>query len=61
MTTLSFVAPEALVPRETYLDARTTIRSWILTTDHKRIGVLYLVTLLFMMAAGGFFAMALRI
>jgi cytochrome c oxidase subunit 1 len=61
MTTLPLVAPEALIPRETYLDARTTIRSWILTTDHKRIGILYLVTLLFMMAAGGFFALALRI
>jgi cytochrome c oxidase subunit 1 len=61
MTTLPLVAPEGLVGRETYLGARTTIRSWLLTTDHKRIGVLYLVTLLFMLAAGGFFAMALRL
>lgn len=40
---------------------RDTIRSWVLTTDHKRIGILYLFTLLFMLALGGFFAMALRI
>ncbi len=57
MTTLAF-GPAA---RPTYLDARTTVRSWLLTTDHKRIGVLYLGTLLVMLALGGFFAMALRI
>ncbi|MDB4935544.1 MAG: Cytochrome c oxidase polypeptide [Labilithrix sp.] len=45
----------------TYLNARTTIRSWVLTTDHKRIGILYLVTLIFALVLGGFFAMALRI
>ena len=44
-----------------YAGERTTIRSWALTTDHKRIGVLYLVTVLLMLALGGFFAMALRI
>jgi cytochrome c oxidase subunit 1 len=44
-----------------YVNVRTTVRSWALTTDHKRIGVLYLVTLLFALVLGGFFAMALRI
>ena len=29
-----------------YLTEETTIRSWLLTTDHKRIGVLYLFTIL---------------
>ena len=42
-------------------DDRTTIRSWVLTTDHKRIGILYLFTLLAMLALGGFFAMAIRL
>ncbi len=44
-----------------YVAERTTVRSWVLTTDHKRIGVLYLVALLLMLALGGFFALALRI
>ncbi len=61
MTTLPLVAPAERAPRTTYLGAKTTIRSWLLTTDHKRIGILYLVTLLVMLAAGGFFAMALRV
>ena len=45
----------------TYLGAETSIRSWAFTTDHKRIGILYLVTLLFMLALGGFFAMVMRL
>jgi cytochrome c oxidase subunit 1 len=45
----------------TYLGAQTTVRSWLLTTDHKRIGVLYFVTLLLALALGGFFAMAVRV
>lgn len=49
------------VARPTYLGVDTSIRSWLLTTDHKRIGVLYLVSLLFMLALGGFFAMAIRL
>ncbi len=45
----------------TYAGAETSVRSWLLTTDHKRIGVLYLVSLLVMLALGGFFAMAVRL
>ena len=39
----------------------STIGSWVFTTDHKRIGVLYLFTLLFLLALGGAFAMAIRL
>ena len=37
-----------------YLTEKTSIRSWLLTTDHKRIGLLYLFTILifFFIAAG---------
>jgi len=34
--------------------------SWIVTLDHKRIGVLYLVSILAAMALGGLFAMLIR-
>jgi cytochrome c oxidase subunit I len=47
--------------RSSYLVHATTLRSWALTTDHKRIGVMFLFALLAMLALGGIFAMALRL
>jgi cytochrome c oxidase subunit 1 len=46
--------------RETYLNIAHTVRSWALTTDHKRIGILYLVTTVFALGLGGVFALVLR-
>jgi len=43
-----------------YLNARTGIRSWIITFDHKRIGVMYLVSILVSFLLGGIFAMLVR-
>ncbi len=34
-------------PEENYLSAGHTVKSWLLTTDHKRIGILYLLSILF--------------
>jgi cytochrome c oxidase subunit 1 len=48
------------VDRETYLNIAHTVKSWAVTTDHKRIGVLYLVTTVFALMLGGAFALALR-
>jgi cytochrome c oxidase subunit I len=45
----------------TYLNHDYSLRSWLLTTDHKRVGVLFLITTTFMMALGGAFALVLRI
>src|SRR5215210_1357172 len=44
-----------------YLNADYSIRSWLLTTDHKRIAILYLwgVTLFFFL--GGAFAVVFRL
>ena len=65
MTTMplepSSAMPGSRAASPTYLGVDTTIRSWLLTTDHKRIGVLYLVSMLFALALGGFFAMAVRL
>lgn len=47
--------------RADYLNTTTTLRSWLLTTDHKRIALLYMGALLLLLALGGFFAMAIRI
>ncbi|HZT81607.1 MAG TPA: cbb3-type cytochrome c oxidase subunit I, partial [Gemmataceae bacterium] len=41
-------------PRETYLNASRGILSWLLTRDHKRIAILYLVTVTAMFFIGGF-------
>src|SRR5690242_18247930 len=47
--------------RPDYLNVETTVLSWLLTTDHKRIGVMFLVMLIATMFLGGVFAMLLRI
>jgi cytochrome c oxidase subunit 1 len=53
---------EPLVEHRTnYLNAEHSVGSWLLTTDHKRIAVLYLVSITLMFALGGLFAMLIRI
>ena len=53
---------EPLVERTTnYLNAEHSVKSWLLTTDHKRIALLYLVSITLMFALGGLFAMLIRI
>jgi len=34
-------------PHRNYLNVSYAVRSWLLTTDHKRIGVLYLISIIF--------------
>src|SRR5690349_21333032 len=43
-----------------YLTHGTGIKSWLLTLDHKRIGLMYLVSVLAAFALGGTFAVILR-
>ncbi|HZL33794.1 MAG TPA: cbb3-type cytochrome c oxidase subunit I [Tepidisphaeraceae bacterium] len=50
-----------LQPRETYLNVRHTVASWLLTTDHKRIAILYLVSITLFFAIGGFAAGLIRL
>src|SRR5579871_2720506 len=47
--------------REHYLNADYGIRSWLLTTDHKRIALLYLMSVTFFFFIGGFFALLIRL
>jgi cytochrome c oxidase subunit I len=44
-----------------YLSANYGIRSWLFTTDHKRIAILYLVSITIMFALGGIFAACIRL
>jgi cytochrome c oxidase subunit 1 len=44
-----------------YLNATYGIKSWLLTTDHKRIGLLYLVSITFFFMIGGAAAVLMRI
>ena len=44
-----------------YLNADYGIKSWLLTTDHKRIALLYLIGITFFFFIGGAFAVLLRL
>src|SRR5438874_5847904 len=40
------IQTEGEMAREHYLNVETGVKAWLLTTDHKRIGILYLWTIL---------------
>jgi cytochrome c oxidase subunit I len=48
-------------PRVNYLNSDFGIRSWLLTTDHKRIALLYLISVTFFFFIGGAFAVLMRL
>ncbi|MCG9895849.1 MAG: cbb3-type cytochrome c oxidase subunit I, partial [Fimbriimonadaceae bacterium] len=47
-------------PKKNYLNADHTLKSWLLTTDHKRIAMLYLVSVTFFFFLGGVAAALIR-
>jgi cytochrome c oxidase subunit I len=47
-------------PGENYLNCSSGWRSWLFTLDHKRIGVMYLASILFSFLLGGIFALLVR-
>ncbi len=51
----------AVQEREHYLNQNYGIKSWLLTKDHKRIGLLYLFTVTLFFFLGGAFATMIRI
>ena len=46
---------------ENYLTAGYTVKSWLLTTDHKRIALLYLFGITAFFVVGGFAALLMRL
>ena len=47
--------------RVDYLNVSYGVRSWLLTVDHKRIGLLYLITITVLFFIGGLYAALLRL
>ncbi len=60
MHTIAEVQRSAVMPETNYLNVKHTIASWLLTVDHKRIAILYLVSISIMFALGGTFAALIR-
>jgi cytochrome c oxidase subunit 1 len=46
---------------EHYLNVDYSVKSWLLTTDHKRIALLYLVSISMFFVLGGIYAMLIRL
>jgi cytochrome c oxidase subunit 1 len=59
MTTISY--NPALEPRESYINIAYTVKSWLFTLDHKRIGILYLIAMTVFFFIGGVFATLIRL
>ena len=47
--------------QQTYLTASYGLKSWLLTQDHKRIAILYLISITFFFFIGGAFAGLIRL
>ena len=60
MTTSPNPAPPAEFPRTHYLNAAYGLKSWLWTRDHKRIALLYLVSVSVFFALGGLMAVLIR-
>jgi cytochrome c oxidase subunit 1 len=53
--------PAVSTEKKNYLNAEYGIRSWLFTTDHKRIALLYLISITAFFFIGGFFALLIRL
>ena len=53
--------PALEMPRENYLNDGYGIKSWLLTLDHKRIGILYMVSVSIFFLMGALFALTIRL
>src|SRR5689334_18903996 len=58
--TTTEIRPDAPLEQDNYLTHSRGARSWLLTLDHKRIGVMYLISTLSAFFLGGVFAMIVR-
>jgi cytochrome c oxidase subunit 1 len=49
------------IPEKHFINAEKGIMSWLLTLDHKRIAILYMIVVMAAFAAGGVFALLVRL
>ena len=49
------------IPEQNFLTAEKGLKSWLTTLDHKRIGILYLISITFFFFVGGLFALMIRL
>ena len=54
------MSTEATYPTDSYLSGGWDLKSWLLTKDHKRIGILYLLSISAMFVLGGLYAGLIR-
>jgi cytochrome c oxidase subunit I len=60
MSTLSVEEPDQAESRVHYLNVHYGVKSWLLTTDHKRIALLYLASITLFFIVGGSAAVLIR-
>ena len=51
----------AFPARPNYADADYGLRSWLLSTDHKRIAILYMLSITLLFVVGGLAATLMRV
>ena len=54
-------APAAVETQDNYINHEQGLKSWLLTQDHKRIAVLYLISITFFFFLGGLMAVMIRL
>src|SRR5436853_1381029 len=57
----TFPSTYAAEPKSNYLTNGSTLRSWLLTKDHKRIAIMYLISVSVFFMIGGMFAATIRL
>src|SRR5262245_1843678 len=61
LTTAAADPPALRLPVRHYLNDGYSVRSWLFTTDHKRIAILYLLSITFFFMVGGLAATIVRL
>jgi cytochrome c oxidase subunit 1 len=61
MQNVDALSTDFIEPKMNYLNNGTTLKSWLLTKDHKRIAIMYLITVTAFFLAGGLYAATIRL
>ena len=61
MQNVDAISTDFIEPKKNYLNNGTTLKSWLLTKDHKRIAIMYLITVSLFFMVGGLYAATIRL